>query len=119
MTPNFFQRDQLDKELSSWFNHWDIIADNKGEIIWTFDNVAYHGWRPGIAIFWNYIFADFSQAISKQWRDHREVFDKWCWDDDVYIDRRKHDLSFHYRVATEKEKELFETLITQRKEENK
>jgi len=117
MALNFFQRDQLDKELSSWFNHWDIIADQKGEIIWTFDNVAYHGWRPGIAIFWNYIFADFSQAISKQWRKDWCVFKNWCWDDDVYIDRRKHDLSFHYRFATEAEKELFRTLMRKEKDE--
>ena len=116
MALNFFQRDQLDQKLRGPFKRWDIIADINGEIIWTFDNVAYHGWNPEYPI-WNDIFADFFQAISKQWRKDWCVFKNWCWDDDVYIDSRKHDLSFHYRFATEAEKELFRAFMWKDKDE--
>ena len=118
MSLNFFERKKLDEKLSSTFKKWDVIANTTWELIWIFESVAYHWWNPEYSI-WNWIFADFSKAISKQWRDHWEVFPNWCWDDDVYIDRRNSTLSKWYRLATQEEKELFETLIAQSKEEIK
>ena len=109
-------REALDVELSP-FKRWDIIADIRGEIIWIFDKVAYHWWNPEYPI-GRYIFADFQKAISKQWRSKREVFENWCWDDDAYIDRKKHNLWFNYRLATEEEKQIFNVLIAAKSGEN-
>lgn len=47
------------------------------------------------------------KAISRQWRSNWHIFEDWCWDDDVYIDSRKHDLSYNYRLATKYEKQMF------------
>jgi len=112
MTLNSLERERLDKQLSP-FNKWDIIANIKWDLIWIFENVAYHGWSPDCDPLWNYIFADFSQAISKQWRENWYVFKNWCWDDDEYIDRRKYDLSANYKLATQEQIELFKTLMNQ------
>ena len=109
------EREALDAKLSP-FKSWDIIADIRGEIIWIFDKVAYHWWNPEYPI-WRYIFADFQKAISKQWRSKWEVFENWCWDDDVYIDRKKHNLWFNYRLATEEEKQIFKVLIAAKGDE--
>lgn len=105
------ERSALDARLSWPFKRWDIIADRRWALIWTFENVAYHWWNPTLKGLGEYIFADFQKAISIQWRTKWHVFEDWCWDDDTYIDSRKHDLSSYYRFATEAEKQLFNALI--------
>lgn len=110
MALNTQEREILDKKLSYPFKKWDIIADGAGEIIWKFEKVDYHWWNPEW-IFWRYICAEFSQAISKQKRQIWEVFQDRCCDDDVYINRKRHKLSDYYRFATDAEKYLFQALI--------
>ena len=39
------EKSALDAKLSWPFKKWDIIADVKWELIWVFDNVAYHWWE--------------------------------------------------------------------------
>ena len=104
------KREALDASLTP-FKHWDIIANVEWDLIWVFDKVAYHWWRPDIDVLWNYIFADFTKAISKWWEDWH-VFENWCWDDGCYIDRRKYDLSKNYRPAMKTQIDLFKTLIS-------
>ena len=106
------EKSALDAKLSWPFKKWDIIADVKWELIWVFDNVAYHWWDPDVDYLWNFIFADFKRAISKQWWTDWRIINVPCWDDDVYIDRRKYNLTKNYRFATEAEKNLFNTLMT-------
>lgn len=108
---NFIERHDLDGKLSP-FKRWDVIANTTWDLIWIFESVAYHWWRPDCHPIWKYIFADFSKAISKQWRTYWETFPDWCGDDDVYIDRRKSTLAEWYRLATEEEKELMEELLS-------
>jgi len=110
MKINEIDREELDKQLSP-FKKWDIIANIRWDLIWIFKNVAYHGWSPECDPSWNYIFADFSQAISKQWRENWHVFKNWCWDDNEYIDRRTNDLSANYKLANQEQIELFKTLM--------
>ena len=104
------EREGLDAKLSP-FKSWDLIADIKWDIIWVFDKVAYHWWNPEIEWLWNYIFADFKKAITRKWRAYWHVFEDWCWDDDVYIDRRRKKLSANYRFATEAEKQLYDIIM--------
>ena len=108
---NELGRKLLDKRLSWPFKKWNIIADVKGELIWVFDSISYHWWTPDADIYWKYIFASFSKAISRQWRSDWEAINCPCGDDDVYIDRRKNNLTENYRFATETEIELLNTLM--------
>ena len=112
---NETERKELDAKLSGNFKSGDIIADEKWDIIWAFDKVAYHGWSPEIECYGRYIFAEFKQAISRQWRKEYEAFDNGCWDDDVYIDSKRYKLPDYYRFATEAESLLFQTLIAEKK----
>ena len=114
MTLSFIERKNLDEKLSP-FKRWDVIANTTWDLIWVFENVAYHWWNPNYSI-WNFIFADFSKAISKQWKDHWEVFPNWCGDDSVYIDRRESTLAEWYRLATEEEKKLLMELLSKAEE---
>lgn len=106
------ERLALDAKLSWPFKRWDVIANTEGSLIWLFEKVAYHWWNPEYSVGRD-IFADFQQAISRQ-NGKWYVFENWCWDDDVYIDRNEHNLTAWYRIATEGEKRLFNALIQQK-----
>ena len=108
------ERELLDEKLSYPFKRWDIIVDAEEELIGKFEKIAYHWWNPEWYL-WRYIFADFSQAISKQWREIWEVLHNSCGDDGVYINRKRHKLSSYYRFATDAEKQLFHVLIENKK----
>lgn len=109
------ERKDLDARLSP-FKTWDIVADVKWELIWVFKNVAYHWWNPDVDYLWNFIFAEFKRAISKQWWTDWRVINAPCGDDDTYIDRRESDLTENYGLATPEQIALFKTLMA--KEEN-
>ena len=111
------ERTNLDRNLSRPFQRWDIIADVKGELIWVFKNIAYHWWNPDVDYFWNFIFAEFKKAISKQWWTDWRVINAPCGDDDTYIDRRESDLTENYKFATNEQIELFNTLMAKENNE--
>ena len=104
------ERKDLDARLSP-FKTWDIVADVKWELIWVFKNVAYHWWNPVVDYLWNFIFAEFKRAISKQWWTDWRVINAPCGDDDTYIDRRENDLTENYEFASPEQIALFKTLM--------